>query len=158
MPHRPLRSSRPPTPTERDQLKKLKLLVVEDNAINLRLLVAFAKKHAIKHVAAENGQEALNEYVAALSTDAPFNAVVTDVSMPIMDGIEFTQQARRAEGAARDSSSPSSGPQSKCMIIAVTGVSSDMARKDAMEAGVDVFLSKPAPFKRILSLLMGRNA
>ena len=72
----------------------------------------------------------------------------TDISMPIMDGLSATREIRRFE---RDNNID--GASKRTHVVALTGVASESARQDAFGAGVDIFLTKPAPLKRLMGIV-----
>jgi CheY-like chemotaxis protein len=120
-----------------------RILLVEDNAINLALLekiVARTKPEILD--TATNGQEAVNS-VRAMSRG--YQYIFMDISMPIMDGFEATQIIRSIERTRQ--------AQIPAKIIALTGLGSDEHIARAYEAGVNLFLTKPISFKEILRLL-----
>ncbi|CEJ59820.1 hypothetical protein PMG11_08424 [Penicillium brasilianum] len=120
-----------------------RILLVEDNAINLALLekiVARTKPEILD--TATNGQEAVNS-VRAMS--GGYQYIFMDISMPIMDGFEATRIIRSIERARQ--------AQIPAKIIALTGLGSDEHIARAYEAGVNLFLTKPISFKEILRLL-----
>lgn len=68
--------------------------------------------------------------------------------MPIMDGFEATRRIRKMEaGCERDPGSKGS------FIIALTGLASENDEKDAFDAGVDLYLTKPVQFPKLSDLL-----
>lgn len=106
-------------------------LLVDDNHVNLKVLAAYMAKLKLAYVTAVNGKEALDTYI---EKPGRFAAILMDVSMPVMDGLEATRQIRAFE---RDNRS------SRVSILALTGLASDRTHKEAFESGVDVFLTKP---------------
>lgn len=118
------------------------VLLVDDNSINLKLLVTFMKKIKLPYAEAMNGLEALNKFKEA---DRPFDFVLMDLQMPIMDGLESTRKIREHE--KRTSS------EKPANIIAITGVGSEDVRKEAMDAGMTQYLTKPVKFKALQQLL-----
>jgi CheY-like chemotaxis protein/HPt (histidine-containing phosphotransfer) domain-containing protein len=103
-----------------------RLLVVEDQPMNQKVL-----QHQLEHLGvdcglARNGQEALD-----LLADNRYDIIITDCSMPVMDGLELTRRLRALEAAGRPRSA----------IIAVTA-NTDSARL-CYEAGADAYLPKP---------------
>lgn len=106
-------------------------LLVDDNHINLKVLSAYMKQLNLAYVTAVNGKEAVDAYV---ENPARFTAVLMDISMPVMDGLEATRQMRAYE--QWNQLSPVS-------ILALTGLASDRTHQEALESGVDVFLTKP---------------
>lgn len=98
-PHTDRRESRPKadettTPTTTPHSVR-EILIVDDNALNLRLLSAFLNKAGFKnHTSAANGLEAVNLYKKDPSRWA---AVLMDLSMPVMDGVTATREIRAWE-------------------------------------------------------------
>lgn len=127
-------------PTVHDDLH---VLLVEDNTINLKLLVAYMRKLKLRHDTAINGLEALNTYKEA-HLQRPFDVIFMDISMPIMSGIEATKHIRRHETENR---------LKPCVIIALTGAANPEARQEAFSSGVDLFLTKPVPMKDLKVML-----
>ena len=103
------------------------LLIVDDSPINQLVLRGFAEQLGFTTEAALNGRAA----VAAVSeTTAHFDAVLMDVHMPDMDGLEATRQIRARHGAAP-------------LIIGVTASASRQDHQQCLAAGMDAFLTKP---------------
>lgn len=102
-----------------------KLLVVEDNIELLMLLnQLLSSKYRIK--TANNGQEALE----AINKEA-FDLIVSDVMMPVMDGLELTRRIK-------------SDPIHKHLpIILLTAKTQEEDRNEALQAGADSYLTKP---------------
>jgi CheY-like chemotaxis protein len=135
--------------TEQDSDKPLRIdqaLVVDDNAINRRVLSAWMRKHEIPYKEAKDGQQALALYKEA---NGKFDVVLMDISMPVMDGMTSTRLIREFE--KEKELTPSH-------IIALTGLTSASAKLEAWTSGVDDFLTKPVDFKRFEKLLeVGRG-
>ena len=108
-----------------------RVLVVEDNATNLRLVRAVLSGMGVEHGTASDGAEA----VEAWRRDRPA-LVLMDVSMPVMDGHEATRAIRRLEGA--EDAAP-------CWIVGLTAHASASDRDACLAAGMDVHLPKPIP-------------
>ncbi|CAG9956892.1 unnamed protein product [Clonostachys rosea f. rosea IK726] len=133
------------------------VLVVDDNAINLQLLVMFMKKCGFTYEAAENGQEAVDKYKEAYRktssatggsmTIPAFDFILMDISMPVMNGIEATWKIREFE---QDLELPRS------YVIALTGLASADARRNADSVGVDFFMPKPVRFAELKKLLVNK--
>ncbi|KAG8625815.1 hypothetical protein KVT40_006216 [Elsinoe batatas] len=118
-----------------------KLLLVEDNDLNMKLLVAWSRKLGVDYVQAENGLEAVKAYQIDPTT---FHLILMDISMPIMDGFTATREIRSFEKKHR---------LRQCRIVAITGVASEDARLDADKAGIDDFLVKPASMGKLKQLI-----
>ncbi len=76
------------------ELQGVKVLAVDDNATNLLLLRTYLASWACEVSEAHNGQEALNLLRAAAQSGTPFRAVLTDLQMPGMDGLELARQIK----------------------------------------------------------------
>lgn len=142
-----------PIQTETGEYFSPRVLLVDDNAINLKLLVVFAKRQTLRYAEAINGLEALETFKAdAQSTSPPsrpFDFVLMDLSMPIMDGLTSTRQIRQFEAKM-------GLPRSH--IVALTGLASAQDQRDAQEAGVDMYLVKPVKFADIKRIFAGKGA
>lgn len=124
-------------------MSSVQFLLVDDNAINLRMLIASMEKLGYKSLhTAVNGQEAVDKYK---NNPAACRYIFTDISMPVMDGFESTKQMRAFEAA--------SGVRPPATIVAVTALASEEARKSARTCGIDLFLTKPVRLKELRSVL-----
>ena len=106
-----------------------RLLVVDDNPVNQRVAQRMLEKLAIEVTLASNGAEAL-ERIA----ETPFNAVLMDCQMPVMDGFEATRRIRDAEQRSGAAHLP---------IIALTANVMSEDRAKCLAAGMDEYLGKP---------------
>ncbi|KAK0382692.1 hypothetical protein NLU13_9788 [Sarocladium strictum] len=134
------------------------VLLVDDNPVNLQLLVMFMKKCGFSYAEAEDGLQALNKFQesnvgreksASGGTKRPFDVVLMDISMPVMNGLESTRHIRDVE---RQNDLP------RAIIIALTGLASADTQQDAKAAGVDIFLPKPVRFAELKHLLLHTDA
>ena len=114
---------------EREQRGQLRLLVAEDNVVNMRLVRVMLDKLGYRPDVVGSGAEA----VAALKRQA-YDVVLMDVQMPDMDGVEATRRIR-AQFATNAVGRP--------YIIAVTANVLYEDRKSYEQAGMDAFLGKP---------------
>ncbi|KAJ4371573.1 hypothetical protein N0V83_004792 [Neocucurbitaria cava] len=131
----------PPSPSPHP--RKPKTLIVDDNAINLRLLELYCNRRAIPYRAATDGQQAVNLFGEYRSHQQhqhqhqqhqPFELVFMDLQMPVCDGIEATRRIRALEKL---------NGWNKSVIFIVTGQDSPADRAHADEAGADGYLVKP---------------
>ncbi|KAL5410442.1 hypothetical protein PMIN04_010638 [Paraphaeosphaeria minitans] len=117
------------------------VLVVDDNAINRRLLVTFLKKHKYSYSEAENGLMALQMYQ---NPNTRYNFILMDMSMPVMDGMTATRAIRQYEQAYN---------VPRCCVVALTGLASNSARLEAWNAGIDQYMTKPVNFEKLAEIL-----
>ncbi|PPJ59295.1 hypothetical protein CBER1_04244 [Cercospora berteroae] len=88
--------------------------------------------------------DSVNTSASSRTRPAPFDFVLMDISMPIMDGMEATKRIRDYERQ---------NGLKKSTVIALTGLASEKAREEAETVGIDVFLPKPVKFKELRTLL-----
>jgi CheY-like chemotaxis protein len=120
--------------------KPLNILLAEDNPVNQKLACTILQRKGHHVVVAENGRIALETF-----RRLPFDLVLMDVQMPIMGGLEATQEIRALE-AARAVARP-------VVIAAMTANAFAGDRIACLEAGMDDYLSKPmrmAELERVL--------
>ncbi|KAJ4359309.1 hypothetical protein N0V95_002233 [Ascochyta clinopodiicola] len=79
-----------------------RLLLVDDNPINLKLLAAFAQRTGLSYATAYDGAEAVRLYKkAATEGETSFDCIFMDISMPTMDGFQATSAIRHFEDQQR---------------------------------------------------------
>ena len=115
-----------------------KLLIVEDNEINLRMLIKILEGSGIEVIAAHHGGEAV-EKVQNLSAGA-FDLVLMDINMPVMDGYEATEAIRRM-------------PQGGSLpIVALSALNVDSEIDQMEKVKMDGFLEKPLKLGKLYTL------
>ncbi|KAK3068300.1 hypothetical protein LTR53_014243 [Teratosphaeriaceae sp. CCFEE 6253] len=122
------------------------VLLVEDNPINMqwtlpKLLKALMHKLSIPTDHAVNGAEAVATYSAE---PAKYLLVLTDISMPVMDGNQATAKIREFERARH---------LPRVTVVAITGVTSGAARKVSLDSGVDKLFTKPVRMTEVQELI-----
>jgi signal transduction histidine kinase/CheY-like chemotaxis protein len=115
--------------------KSLHILLVEDFEVNQQLVVRLLEKYGHRVDIASNGKEALE----AFQRDT-FDAVLMDVQMPVMDGLEATQRIRKL-GNPKQAGIP---------IIALTAHALRGDRERFLQAGMDDYVAKPLEAKKLL--------
>ncbi|KAJ5215398.1 uncharacterized protein N7498_001805 [Penicillium cinerascens] len=128
--------------SQSQQTAATKILIVDDNAINVRVLVEFMKKLGCDNQTASNGLEALNLFKANASSIA---MILMDISMPVMDGIESARRIREFERKSET--------ESHVKIVALTGVAQTELQRDAIGSGMDMFLTKPVRMESLVPLI-----
>jgi len=119
------------------QQTSLKILLVEDTPINLKLVQHQVRLLGHQWNSAENGQQALKK----LAQD-DYDIVLMDCQMPVMDGYQATQFLRRREGSIRHT-----------VVIGMTAFAMPGDRENCLEAGMDDYLSKPVLVKELREML-----
>ncbi|KAL2813119.1 hypothetical protein BJX63DRAFT_231320 [Aspergillus granulosus] len=125
--------------------RRARVLVVDDNSINLNLMLTLMKKRQLETLdSAENGQLAVD---AVERMPQGYDLIFMDISMPVMNGFEATRAIRAIEKERGSECSTSA------IIIALTGLSSSRDESEALASGIDLFLTKPVSFKGVSKLL-----
>ena len=115
-----------------------KILLADDNPVNLDLTARLLKKRGHEIATAENGQEAVNCFLKST-----FDVILMDLEMPVMNGIEAAQQIRAKEKAS-SIDTPSYTP-----IIAMTAHDEENEKTACQVVGMDGFITKPIDIKTI---------
>lgn len=126
------------TASEPVRTQAMRILLVEDNAVNQMLATAILKKAGHQVEVAVNGVEAVN-----LVQEETFDAVLMDIQMPEMDGLEATRCIRRLEDAEK----------ANIYIVAMTANALMGDRDTCISAGMNDYLPKPIDQKKLLSAL-----
>jgi signal transduction histidine kinase len=116
-----------------------RVLLAEDGLDNQRLISFVLEKAGVRVSVADNGQIAVELALAARAEGEPYDVILMDMQMPIMDGYDATKKLR-AEGYT--------GP-----IIAITAKAMTHDRQKCVDAGCDDYLSKPIDRAKFLSLV-----
>ena len=85
----------PPMSLEKTQLKGMRVLVVDDNLTNRRILESLLAGWGMKPTLAGDGAEALRTLAQAREANEPFTLVLTDAGMPDMDGFQLAEEIRK---------------------------------------------------------------
>ena len=118
-------------PEKNADFKDRHILLVEDNELNREIAQEILREYGFQVDTAENGEVAVEK----VSTAAPgsYDLVLMDVQMPVMDGYTATRKIRALDDPAR----------AKLPILAMTANAFDEDRRNALESGMNGFLSKP---------------
>jgi signal transduction histidine kinase/CheY-like chemotaxis protein len=122
--------------------KGLSVLVAEDNEINALLARALLTRLGHRPTVTSDGAAALQAWQDARATDAPYDLVLMDVQMPVMDGLTAARRMREAEAG-----------QPPVPIWALTANASAEDREAVLAAGMNGVLVKPLDRERLRDAL-----
>ena len=117
-----------------------KILLVEDNPLNQRLMDFTLKRHQHEVIIANNGLEALEKFKVD-----KFDIILMDVMMPLMDGFQATVEIRATE--------EKNGITQRTPIIAITANTMNKEKEKCSLYGMDGFLKKPFIIEEFNSLI-----
>lgn len=115
----------------------LKILVVEDNKINVKVIESYLSKLGLGCLVAENGQVAVE-----MCLKEKFDLIFMDMQMPVMDGVTATEKIREKYKA------------SELPIVAMTANAFDDDKMKCFEAGMTDFISKPVKIDKLRDVLI----
>ena len=127
----------PVNTTDATELKGSYVLAVDDNPANLRLVTTLLKDLKIKVDTAESGMQAV-----ALSKDKVYDAILMDIQMPEMNGLEATRTIR---ANATNQSTP---------VIALTAHAMANEREILLDSGMDDYMTKPVSEQDLINVLL----
>ena len=118
-------------PQKNADFKGRHILLVEDNELNREIAQEILREYGFRVDTAENGAVAVEKVCTA--APGSYDLVLMDVQMPVMDGYTATRKIRALDDPAR----------AKLPILAMTANAFDEDRRNALESGMNGFLSKP---------------
>src|SRR5690606_31181619 len=117
--------------------RSLNVLVVEDHPVNRMILEAWMSSAGHTSSTAENGQIAME-----MASGQPFDLIIMDVNMPVMDGLTATRGIRAGGGVNADTP------------VVVLSASARIEDHEAgLEAGADAYLNKPIDFASLARVM-----
>jgi hypothetical protein len=120
-----------------DDLRGKRILIVDDDIRNVFVMTSALENHDADIVEAFNGKEALE----ALEEGEPFDLVLMDIMMPIMNGFETIENIRKQE------------KWKDLPIIAVTAKALDEDRRKCLEVGANDYMTKPVDYVILMKLI-----
>jgi signal transduction histidine kinase/CheY-like chemotaxis protein/HPt (histidine-containing phosphotransfer) domain-containing protein len=131
-----------PVAEKADVRNGIRILIADDNAVNIKVAAAILARLGYDTATAVDGREAVEATVAAVRAGQGFGAVLMDLHMPNMDGLEATAQIQRMLGAAAPP------------IIALTADASSEDRERCTAAGMNDYLTKPLQVAQLTQALL----
>lgn len=119
----------------------LKILLVEDNLLNQRIVLFSLKKFNHIVTIANNGLEAVEKFKTE-----QYDVILMDIMMPVMDGLEATVKIREVE--------VNNNVSQRTPIIALTANTMDNDRNKCLSFGMDEFMSKPFDIEKLKLLFI----
>jgi CheY-like chemotaxis protein len=131
---------RPATGGNTAGLAGARVLMAEDNPVNMMIAVAMLERWGVTVVQVADGREAVAAVQRAAKAGTPFDAVLMDVQMPVMSGHEATRTLRETGH--------------RLPVIALTAAALVTEREAALQAGMDDFLTKPIDADKLQAALL----
>jgi PAS domain S-box-containing protein len=128
-----------PTPMFTLKSSQRRILIVEDNLINQKVLINYIRQMDWDYEVAGNGLEALNCF-----EETVFDMILMDIEMPVMNGLDATQQIRQREEQLG---------RPPIIIIGISANAQPQQIETAKEAGMNDYLTKPVHKVTLLNLL-----
>ncbi|MBO5473887.1 MAG: response regulator [Lachnospiraceae bacterium] len=126
---------------EKVSVEGLRILLVEDNDLNMEIARFVLEEEGVIITEARNGQEALDLYAA--SEPYEYDAVLMDIMMPVMDGLEAARRIRRL-------------PREDAVEVPIIAMSANAFADDmdqSLEAGMDAHISKPLNVEELIATI-----
>jgi len=124
-----------------------RILVAEDNLVNQKLVKEILRRSGHEVTLVSNGQKALDAIAGYLETgrNCPFDLILMDLQMPVLDGLSATQAIRKCEqGLPRMAHLP---------IVALTAHAFDQDKNVCLKNGMDAFVTKPIYRQELLQII-----
>jgi len=142
--HAPAEIADESTPSGDANGKGLSILVAEDNEINALLARALLVRLGHRPTIASNGEAAVESWAASRAAGSPYDLILMDVQMPVMDGHEAARRIRATEAESGERPTP---------MLALTANAYPEDRDACLAAGMDALLVKPLDRERLREAL-----
>ncbi len=136
-PGKPLASDGTAGATKNYDLKRMRVLLAEDNNVNVMVVRKLCDKWNVNLTVVENGREVIEEL-----HKHPYDVILMDIHMPVMDGYQSALAIRQLNG-----------PASRIPIIALTASVSNDIHDKIKEAGMNFYMGKPFNAKELYARL-----
>jgi len=119
-----------------DRFNDLRILIAEDNLVNIKVLTTQLKRINIDADVAQDGEQAFN-----MHTNSPYDIIISDCHMPKMDGFELARKIKQTN------------PQRPIWLIAITADALTEAAENCLTAGFNDYIAKPCSQEAITDKL-----
>ncbi|CAO1636826.1 unnamed protein product [Parajaminaea phylloscopi] len=155
--------------------KRVRVMGVDDNEINIKILAAFMAKFDVDFVPARNGQECVDLFersshgttsssasssssststsTSTPTSSPPFDIIILDLTMPILDGHQATAVIRRKEAERAKAAGIPWREMPRVKIVCLTGRNSEEDRRKAFASGADGYLTRPLSLRSLSALM-----
>ena len=133
-----------------DLVPPRKILVIDDSLSVLKVTSRLLTMNGHTVVTAPNGAVGLEMLKEAYANQL-FDMVLTDLQMPVMDGIEATKRFRSFENDEIDNNKMK---YKKMLIVGMSANSDNKSKQEALESGMDFFVTKPFSYKDLMTILI----
>ena len=125
-----------------ERLHGLKILVVDDNQTNRRILQAMLTRWSTQTASAGSAEQALSELISACHSEHPYQLVLTDMHMPVMNGFGLVEQIRSHPGL------------SPVTVIMLTSGGHPGDAEECRKLGIPSYLYKPVRKRELLGAIL----
>lgn len=122
----------------------LHILLADDSVVNQKVAVRFLKKKGMGAEAVGDGAQAIQRLYPKGGGVTPYDLLLLDVQMPVMDGLQTVRVIREKEAKEGLAHLP---------VIGLTAHAADVYREQCLNAGMDGFVSKPFTVNQLLSTM-----
>ncbi|MBD2778121.1 response regulator [Iningainema sp. BLCCT55] len=127
---------------DRECVSNLRILLAEDNVVNQKVALKQLQSLGYKADVAANGKEVLQ-----LLEKVPYDLILMDCQMPILDGLETTREIHRWQESSFAS-------RRRPIVVAMTANAMKEDRQMCLDAGMDDYLSKPVLKEKLAATLL----
>lgn len=132
-----------------------RILLVDDSLSILKVVSRLLKLNGHTVDTAQNGLLGLEKLKETFDSE-DYDMVLTDLQMPVMDGIEATDRYRKFEKEKniKNRLNRVKSPEKRLLIVGMSANSDEQSKKDALETGMDYFFTKPFAYKDLQPILL----
>jgi len=128
----------------------MKILIVDDDFLARQFLLTILQNNNECHIAM-NGEDAMELFNLSVMSSQPFDIILLDIVMPIMNGHQVIEKVRETEKHYNI-------PKDRMVKIVITSAKDDAQHKiKSLKAGADKYLTKPLSPQKVISIIKSFN-